>query len=69
MATYENTSGDLIVTMGGIYRFFRNYPQDGLIESKKVDVSKWTRDAERWIDSDIKDGNYQGYTKKSGRGL
>lgn len=72
MATYENENGDLIVAMGGMYKLFRNYPtlpEEELIEYKKVDVSKWTRDAEQWIDNDIKDGMYKGYVKKTGRGV
>ena len=56
MARYENSNGDTIETNGS------QYITTGTTE-RKCDISRWSDDAEKWIDNDIKDGYYQGFKK------
>ena len=60
MAIYNNNkSGDTLETIGSIYRITNG---DYL---RTVDLSKWTDNAEQWIDNDIKQGYYEGFVKQN----
>lgn len=51
--TWRNPQGDIITTEGSVYTIIRNGKPP-----YRVDISKWTHNAERWIRNDIRDGYY-----------
>jgi len=57
MAKWINKNGDTIETNGAIYTVTKNGT------STTTDISKWTYNAEAWINNDIKAGYYNGYKK------
>jgi len=59
MAIYKNTNGETIETNGTRYTITS---ADGNIQ-RTADISKWTSNAEQWIDNDIKQGLYNGFVK------
>ena len=58
MTVYVNTNGDTIETNGSVYI----KTIDGIIFTP-TDISKWSNNAEKWIDNDIKAGYYDGFKK------
>ena len=58
MATYTHPDGGKITTNGSIYTL------DTPTHKRKVDVRRWNRSAEQWIDNDIANGYYEGFTKE-----
>ena len=56
MAKYIHPNGDTIETNGS------QYITTGTTE-RKCDISRWSDDAEKWIDNDIKAGYYEGFVK------
>lgn len=59
MAKYIHTDGRIIETNGTRYKVTN---ADGdVIQS--ADISRWSGNAEKWIDNDIKNGFYVGYKK------
>lgn len=58
MAKYINDNGDMIETNGSVYTKII----DG-ITFVSTDISKWSNNAEKWIDNDIAAGYYQGFKK------
>jgi hypothetical protein len=63
MATYKNPNGDQIITNGSTYTFYENYFNHHMEKRASVDVSKWSNNAEKWIDNDIQNGYYSDYKK------
>jgi len=60
MTTYKNASGDTIQTEGSVYtKTISGVP------FAPTDISKWAKDAEKWIDNDILAGYYEGFKKVS----
>lgn len=59
MATYIHIDGRIIETNGT--RYIVKSPDGEIIQS--ADISRWSGNAERWIDNDIKNGFYVGYKK------
>lgn len=59
MATYNNNNGDQITTNGATYTVINN----GVTSTR--DLTKWTDNAEQWIDNDIKSGYYEGFVKQN----
>jgi hypothetical protein len=58
MAKYINANNDTIETIGSIYI----KTVDG-IKFAPTDISKWSSNAEKWIDNDILAGYYAGFKK------
>lgn len=58
MAKYINKDGDTIETSGSIYT-----KTISGVKFAPTDISKWARDAEKWIDNDIRAGYYEGFKK------
>lgn len=58
MAIYKHANGDTIKTSGTVYI----KTVDG-IQFAPTDISKWTQNAEKWIDNDILAGYYAGFKK------
>jgi hypothetical protein len=61
VATYINDNGDTIETNNSVYSIF----DVNKILIRFVDVSKWSSNAEKWIDNDIASGYYAGFRKVS----
>ena len=57
MARWINADGDTIETNGATYTVTKN----GI--SNIADISKWSSNAEKWIENDIKAGYYKNYKK------
>ena len=57
MARWVNSNGDTIETTGTTYVV----TEKGI--SRNSDISKWSSNAEQWIENDIKAGYYQGFKK------
>lgn len=64
MATYTHPNGGTITTHGSIYTLATT-PYGEPHTPRKVDVYRWNRNAEQWIDNDIASGYYEGFTKES----
>jgi len=58
MAKYINNNGDTIETNGSTY-----VKTVGGIRFVATDISKWSSNAEKWIDNDILAGYYAGFKK------
>ncbi len=58
MAKYLHKNGDTIETEGTRYTVIVN----GIVMTK-ADISKWSSNAEKWIDNDILAGYYDGFKK------
>jgi hypothetical protein len=59
MAKYIHTDGRIIETNGTRYTVT---DADGNV-MQSADISRWSGNAEKWIDNDIKNGFYVGYKK------
>jgi hypothetical protein len=59
MAKYIHTDGRIIETNGT--RYTVTDADGNVIQS--ADISRWSGNAEKWIDNDIKNGFYVGYKK------
>jgi len=59
MATYIHPNGEKIVAK---FAFVSYYDAQGELK-RGTDLTKWTLNAEKWIDNDIKGGYYQGFIK------
>jgi hypothetical protein len=58
MATYIHPNGDSITTDGSVYtKTFSG------VTFAPTDISKWSSNAEKWIDNDIAAGYYAGFVK------
>jgi hypothetical protein len=57
MAKWIHPNGDTIETNGTVYTVTQNG------NTRSANVSKWHDSAERWIENDIRDGYYQGFTR------
>ena len=58
MAMYLHPNGDTIETNGTVY-----VKTISGIAFAPTDISKWSDDAEKWIDNDIAAGYYSGFKK------
>jgi len=58
MAKYINDKGDTIETNGSVY--IKTIEGISFVET---DISKWSVNAEKWIDNDILAGYYAGFKK------
>lgn len=58
MAKYFHENGDTIETEGTRY----TVTVSGIVMTK-ADISKWSSNAEKWIDNDILAGYYDGFKK------
>jgi len=58
MAKYINKDGDTIETSGSVY-----IKTISGVKFTPTDISKWAKDAEKWIDNDILAGYYEGFKK------
>lgn len=58
MAKYINDKGDTIETNGSVY--IKTIQGISFVET---DISKWSGNAEKWIDNDIVAGYYAGFKK------
>jgi hypothetical protein len=63
MATYTHPNGGKITTNGSTYTLATT-PYGYEHTPRKVDVFKWTDNAEQWIDNNIASGYYEGFTKE-----
>ena len=59
MAIYIHDNGDTIETSNNVYRIF----DANKILIRFADISKWSSNAEKWIDNDIASGYYAGFRK------
>ncbi len=57
MAKWIHPNGDTIETNGTVYTVIQND------KPRSADVYRWNNSAERWIENDIRDGYYQGFTR------
>jgi hypothetical protein len=63
MAKYTHPSGGVITTKGSVYTLQTTPFGEATDNETSIDISKWSDNAETWIDNDIKDGYYQGFEK------
>jgi hypothetical protein len=63
MAKYTHPNGGTITTNGSQYTVATT-PDGHPNPARTVDVFRWNKSAEKWIDNDIASGYYEGFEKE-----